>query len=283
MSFLLATFPDESAARLEWLERQLVGPNLKILVQELEAIHGKKDRIGLTEVIGNKERPLLDNGLNVLGKDEIEGLLVNPRLLIDLQERICLEGGEYWFRVNHEPISHEKWERLHSVLAGKKPIGLLTRPQRVIRVGTAAVLGIVLVMLGIFLGNKFGTRDGKPKSAWGWQSLSEKSGPLTEKAYWQQLANLAEQWFDKQPNSSEALTQRLLQFRQGCSRLIFAKHEPLNAADRKWLQDRCQAWSKEIDGMVSKLEQGGSAAEIGGNADQLMLRLVKALRKKSAD
>jgi hypothetical protein len=50
----------------------------------------------LDQVLGKARKPVLSEGLAVLSQDQIRQLLTQPRLLLDLQEHVFLEGKDYW-------------------------------------------------------------------------------------------------------------------------------------------------------------------------------------------
>ncbi len=100
MTVELLEIPDDTQALPRWLESQLVGTDLAALVAQLEAVHGASTAgaTSLDEVLGGNRASVLRDGLGGLKSDQLRKLLVNPRLLLDLQEALLLEGGPYWTR-----------------------------------------------------------------------------------------------------------------------------------------------------------------------------------------
>src|SRR6185369_977325 len=100
MTVELLEIPDDTQALPRWLESQLVGTDLAALVAQLEAVHGASTAgaTSLDEVLGGSRASVLRDGLGGLKSDQLRKLLVNPRVLLDLQEALLLEGGPYWTR-----------------------------------------------------------------------------------------------------------------------------------------------------------------------------------------
>src|SRR4051794_23301158 len=97
MTVELLEIPDDTQALPRWLENQLVGTDLAALVAQLEAVHGASTAgTSLDEVLGGSRASVLRDGLGGLKSDQLRKLLVNSRLLLDLQEALLLEGGPYW-------------------------------------------------------------------------------------------------------------------------------------------------------------------------------------------
>ena len=89
--------PQEPAALGRWLEQQLLGLNLASTIAELSAVHGTPVRQQtLEDLLGPHLDSVLTDGLQSLPLPLLQGLLRDPKLLLPLQELICLEGGGYW-------------------------------------------------------------------------------------------------------------------------------------------------------------------------------------------
>ena len=70
---------------------------------QLEAVHGASTSgvTSLDELLGGSRASIFGDGLGGLKSDQLRKLLVNPRLLLDLQEALLLEGGPYWSAPKH--------------------------------------------------------------------------------------------------------------------------------------------------------------------------------------
>jgi hypothetical protein len=95
--------PDEPSDRGAWLDRQLIGLELRKLVQQLITLGSNRSpEITFADWFEKHRNQVLANGLRSLPTTELEILFRNPTLLMDLQELVFTEGGEYWRSV---PIS----------------------------------------------------------------------------------------------------------------------------------------------------------------------------------
>jgi hypothetical protein len=75
----------------------------------------------------------------------------------------------------------------------------------------------------------------------------------------------------------------LRQFQAGCTRLLEAPHDNLDAPTRDWLRKRCQAWSEKIGELEAKLERDRDVAAVRQAANATVERLSAALREKAAE
>jgi hypothetical protein len=105
---------------------------------------------------------------------------------------------------------------------------------------------------------------------------------VTRKQYLTALADGAEQWRGKRPDTPQALAQRINEFRQGCSQLILADHKPLAPGDRNWLVDKCHLWASKLDVDLAALENGKDVLAVRAEVDQMVDKLVKTLRDRAA-
>lgn len=90
--------PDDPAQLPAWLDRHLAGPHLGELIAELSAVHGPASGAAddVEEFLGNHRQAVLEGGLAALSKEKLRLLLLQPRLLLDLQEVVLREGGPFW-------------------------------------------------------------------------------------------------------------------------------------------------------------------------------------------
>ncbi|MEM9186732.1 MAG: hypothetical protein AAGB00_09585 [Planctomycetota bacterium] len=90
--------PEEHAARVAWLERELVGPDLPRLASELAALHGAGGEPAVAAELAVDSR-LLDRGLSWMDDRQLAALLTHPTTLIGIQRRVLAEDSAYWSRV----------------------------------------------------------------------------------------------------------------------------------------------------------------------------------------
>lgn len=101
MTLPLLEIPDDPQTWPPWLERQLVGFELAELVEQLslvlgEASTGSTPEPPLDEICGPQWTAVLESGLGALTAEQIRLLLKHPQRLLELQERVLLEGQRYW-------------------------------------------------------------------------------------------------------------------------------------------------------------------------------------------
>ena len=137
MNAISLTMPDDFQELIVWLERQIVGSELRQLVGELTSLSATDEpHAALSEIIGTKRDQVLNEGLASLTPSEIRRLLRQPTLLFDLQETVVFEGGKYWQDVaNRHPAltSDAALSREHTILSG------LPRFESDVRPGVAEV------------------------------------------------------------------------------------------------------------------------------------------------
>ena len=298
MKALVLEMPDDPTAQAPWLDRQLVGPNLAALVAELDAVHGRGSSAvppppTLDSVLGGHRRDLLDRGLTVLPRLAVGALLRHPRLLLELQETVLLQGGTYWQELNRSDPDLARsvpavWNRVSARIHPTdrthrdEPLSLPLPPEATRRslanrlvfawASLATIAAAILALLSV----------GQP-SPWGWN----RPGALTRLesesagAYMNRLADAAHEWFDERPATAEDLARRLGTFRADCSRLIVADHARLPADQRAWLVEHCRTWAGRLDDAIHALESGAPPDRVRADADAIMNRLINMLRERA--
>lgn len=290
MKLHVLDIPDDAAQLAPWLERQLVGLELGELVAELEAVHGTSPPKpkSLDEIAGSQLSAALQNGLSAVSPNVLRQLLTNPQALLELQERIFIDGGSYWSRVPATAdvldIVHGSWRRLEPTLTTDS--GPIAAPATISYRGRSwfahpAVVSLAtaaMLLVGLFVWDEFRTTA---PSGWGWERPGALAANVPPDEYLNRLANSADEWFKKRPESAPELAKRILEFRRGCTTLIFAEHQPLAAADREWLVERCRVWAGKLDDHLAQLEAGGSVQDVRTQADDTVNKLIAALRERS--
>lgn len=287
MKLIALDIPNDPADWPDWLERQLVGLELGELVLQLQVFAGSSDesKPTLDEVCGSNIETVLQGGLAPLSQQQLGSLLKHPHLLLELQQRVLFEGGEYWSNV---PISQEHQQRvadaqpriLSQIAAGDAEIPSWQKDdvdRSASRRGGSwlpliAVAATVLISIAFWLSRP-------PVTGWGFNRSGVLTADLPPDQYLDQLAVAADDWFNQRPDTREALAQRLQQFSEGCQTLIEAPHPQLSPEDRAWLIERCQVWKGKIDNQLADLNAGAkSIEEVRAAADQTINTLIKALR-----
>jgi hypothetical protein len=313
MKLIALEIPENVAALASWLEGHLVGMDLAALVAELEAVHThdpKQQSSSLDQVLGNLHAAVQSRGLEALPPDRLRLLLQHPRLLLELQEWVLVEGGPYWRRVAPRHTGREQrvalergWERLAASLAEDRvPATAIPFPRdaavhsparpapgrrwrRLLgSVATMAAAAAVLVAVVIAV-QSFGPEsenDAAARAAWGWNKRGALRYELSRDAYLSSLADSAGEWFNQRPDRPQALARRIAEFRQGCSVLILSVHKPLPEEDRIWLVERCRTWATKLDAHLAAVEAGQDVLKVRAEADTTIDRLVTALRERAA-
>jgi hypothetical protein len=209
-------------------------------VAELTAVHGPAPAgsPGFDRLLGPYLAAVRERGLSVLPQTLLRQLLTQPSLLLALQGHVLSEGGPYWDRLLQgdpglDGMIERGRRRLEAVVASGGAVRVRS-PDRptvprspwyarpwLVSLATAAA---VLLAVGVWNG----VRPSRPAVAvaWGWDRPGALPQDVSADVYLSALADGAEQWFNKRPETAEALARRILQFRQGCSRLLLAEHAP---------------------------------------------------------
>lgn len=294
MNLVAMTIPDNPADLPGWLERHLTGLELSALVAELSAVHGANatQHPPLRDVLGNQARNVAQRGLAVLPTGTIRQLLRHPMLLLDLQAYVLEHGGAYWDRLLDADTSLDASvrggdTRLADYIAETIPpaaIPLRTpwyrKPALVMVLTMAATIAAVVLIPWQSLWTPPGTQE-VVQSGWGWSKPGAIPEDVDAREYLNRLADGAHEWFNKTPDNAVALAERISEFRQGCSKLILAPHEPLSEDDREWLVEKCQAWAKNIDAHLTELESTGDVAVVRVKMDETVNQLINALRNQA--
>jgi hypothetical protein len=312
MKLMALEIPDDTAAVASWLEGNLVGMDLAALVAELEGVHThdpKQHSSSLDEVLGNLRAAVQSRGLEALPPDRLKVLLQHPRLLLELQEWLLVEGGPYWRRVapRHagldQRVALERgWERLAASLSEDRvPATAIPLPRdAAVRspaqpapasrwrrllgsVATMAASAAVLVAVVIAVQSLApeSENDAAARAAWGWNKRGALRYELSRDAYLSSLADAAGEWFNQRPDRPQALARRIAEFRQGCSVLILSVHKPLPEEDRIWLVERCRTWATKLDAHLTAVEAGQDVLKVRDEADTTIDRLATALRERA--
>ncbi len=99
---VLEACQEESISRAQWLEEELVGPSLGVVVGELLVMAGQSvaeqqfTAEQAAEWLGRDLHPALSAGLATLPKDKLDELFRRPAILSGLQELVLVEGSEHW-------------------------------------------------------------------------------------------------------------------------------------------------------------------------------------------
>lgn len=274
MRLLSLDILDNHAELARWLECHLVGLELRDLIVELEAIsETQKVHSSLTNLLGRELSSVLESGLVVLSPIQLRALLANPTVLFELQERVLIDGGGHWESLPisdvHQQAVNRGWERLQTAEASAptKPAWQQRSLQRVAAVAAMVIFGGIVWL-----------NQPPAGPSWGWDRPGALTVELSGQEYLNHLADSASEWFKKPRDTKVALAKRLSDFRHGCDTLIEAQHPQLIDEDRRWLVDKCKAWSGKLDDHLTALSTGDSVANVSQAADETINKLILAMR-----
>lgn len=294
MNYPLLHIPDDHEQLVPWLEEQLRGDDLAALAAELSAVHGEpRQPRSLADVLGERRNDVLQQGLGVLEPSRVTVLLEQPTLLWELSELILIEGGSY---SDQEPPTELQqridagWNRLENELhptrreaseASPRPVSSPTPPPRekspwrsvVAVIAVAAIVGIAVWL---------GRPEPAPPPGWGFNAPGALAVDMEPAEYLQHLARSASVWYNKTPDSPEALRERLEQFRAGCETLLAAEHSQLADADKEWLLKSCREWIEKIDAHLADISAGDKPFEtLQTEANETIDRMIETLTDRS--
>lgn len=285
MNFTSLDIPDDDDALAAWLERQLVGLELGNVVAGLRAFADRSlTQRTLADWLGQDHAHVLSRGLTALPRERLRELFQSPRLLLELQELVLSQGGDYWRTVPrdaaHERLVGESWK---SIATKVEPAATasVAQPERTPHSRRAWLLSSAAALLvGAFAGWQVITRRVTPPD-WGFDQSGLLTADIPPAEYLQRLANAASQWFNRRPEDAADLRQRIQEFRHGCDTLQAASHPQLAAADREWLLERCRVWAGKLDGHLRDLNSGKDVSTVRSEADDTINKLMAALRERA--
>ena len=289
--------PADPAQRPAWLEQQLVGLRLGTLVDQLEVLLDLHEDVGpaLEEICGDRLRDVFRRGLSSLSPEQIQNLIRHPWRLLELQEKVFVEGGAYWSSVprteEHNRLTETDWQALLPRLTDVEnsegqpvvPVQMATPstasvPRRnQFRLWCGSLAAALMVTVGWWLMQP-------PAPKWGWDRPGALAVNLSAKDYLNHLADAADEWKHRRPEIQATLEQRLSDFRHGCQTLIDAPHPQLSPEDRTWLVGKCQDWAGKLDGQLADLRSGTKPMpQVLNEADTTIGNLIDALRKRAQE
>lgn len=302
MKLLAFDMPEETSQLAEWLEAHLVGIELQDLIANLLAFKPEAvdSKVTLEEICGEQLPIVLHNGLGELSREQLSQLINNPGLLLELQEQIVVQGGDYWLNRSgsdvHQKQMDNSWNAIQSQLndlqlADENENDTLSATVKIVRdlpnetknnwkrqllVSAVAIAAVVVISVTL---RELAT---PAPTGWGWNRPGALTAEnLSGKEYLNNLADSANEWFNKRPDNKDDLIKRLTQFRNGCDTLIRAPHAPLAKADREWLIERCGVWSQKLHDQVAALQKGEDVSAILETSDGIINKLMDAMRKRA--
>ena len=294
--------PADPADQPQWLEQQMTGTKFRQLVTELSAVqsdNAKTMRLTDPEVDAINRR-----GLRSLSADRFRELLSCPDQLLAIQQRILMEGGDYWTKVSLEhgetapPFALDAGATGGSTVVNKGA----SKNWNSVFVAVAASLATAAAMLisGFPTFNReidppqtasnqieLAPDAPAPGAAWGFAKFAatvagdRENETVDRQEYFQSLAEAAEAWSAKRPANAMELASRIGEFRMGCSAIMLADH-PLSEDDSRWLKDRCRQWAAALDQQLVAVDGGADVADVTSKVDSIVTRIAGAIRGRAS-
>jgi hypothetical protein len=304
MSLVALNLPENTHDWPDWLERQLVGLELRSLVRQLELIGAEPagtslTRLNLDAILGDRRDALLASGLSSLNETQIALLIRHPRVLIDLQELIFEKGGEYWGNVertpDHESLFIREKQRLSQAFADSllhaddpkiiestlpKPTDASQERQtrtvdsrhRTWLLLAAAIAATLLVaLLPSFTAQREKGRFFAHRGL--------LTTPLKDSEFLRQIAQVISSDWDSNSESKETLKKQLIDFRDSCDVLLAASLPQLDTTVAAELKKRCQLWREKIVKNIDQLASNTPFKEVQSDANATIEKLTKFLNE----
>ena len=294
MNLVLLEMPDEHGALCAWLERRLLGVNLRDLVEQLQLVLGRRDvPPSLASVCGDRLDQVFQGGLSALGAAQVRALVANPTLLLELQERVLVEGGDYWSQLPADPravqAARDQWPAIaqasgagaeagpgpaNGVQAARRDVPSAKPTRRRRAAALAAMAAVLLVAASIWI-----LRPAEPTSGFDRPGLLTSALPA---AQWRAAVAraLEEDWFAERPTAATALQRRLGEMVRGCNSLLATDLTQLSAPEREALRERCRAWRGKFEEQRAALATGAKdLATVMREADALVVQMAAWLRE----
>ena len=283
MTILITTIPDDPKKWAGWLEQHLVGLRLRDLIDELRLLPDSTST-RLKSILNDQHlSEVRKRGLSALTVNQIQALLGSPESLLELQEDVLFNGGDYWTSLPPVEDVMPSIERVRRQLnQASSPDELPVRQiehKSADRSSTRFIIGLMsaaaMLLIGViawrFQPRGSGTVLGKS------EILANNVSSSSE--YLNRIADAGSQWFNQRPADTTQLITLLEQVSGDCQILIDAEHLPLTPAERDWFVAKCQNWKNDFDSTLASLRSGDLPLEAAQSAaDQTMLKLVNALR-----
>ncbi len=275
MSVSIIQIPDDPHRLAHWLEEVITGPQLARVIRELCLLQDRQPLFPpvkpLAEVLGAESTVVLQRGLQALSLHQIRELTAEPELLLELQELLLEEGGDYW---------NQRWQNKgekHHAADMVKPASRSRLPL-LIGGGIASVAAVLILMFAIGNWNSHSAAV-----AWGWHAPNLLSSQQLPSEHLRALAAAGEEWFEKSPANSTELAERIRDMKSGCERLIAARHPQLATEDERWLKEKCQLWLEKFNTQLTSIKADSSVATVQKEMDAIVSKLVDTLRQKAKE
>lgn len=310
MSLRVLQIPDAIANWPAWLESELVGIQLYDLVQELELLSRTEPKTSsLDESLGESRQAVLESGLGSLSPSQLRTLLRNPQQLIELQELVFVEGGDYWQSVPRsdslQTIVNQQWHALASELFESsvskdqtiEPPPIVVAPERdAPAVGLSSdtnvdvrphsdspLLGrrtVVWTALAALAACFLLTIIPLFRSSEGAQFFARASlqrSSLVGKDYLELVADTIRSDWNNQPSEPNGIRDQLIAIRDSCDVLLGSELGQLRPEVATELKTRCKKWQTKFNDALEQLASGADPNSVQAEANQIIRKLLEVL------
>ena len=290
--------PDDMAETGAWLDNLLLSPELVNTIIELELLAG--DRLTtiqtLDSVLASDQQKILNSGLDAASESTVRGFLRQPSLLLELQEQVMINGGEFWQKKADAKFGSGKSDSVTN--RGRTSEGFVqgrahtaavnqTTPTSVAAEGNwsrkrmigviAAMAAAVLVMVSF---SQFGgSGSSVAKGGWGFAKSGLLDSDISEALMLEQLANASAAWHNKTPSTPAELANRLREFDQGCQALLSSRLTQLSPLNRDAVHAACEDCRESIARQLAALSNGGDITQIQSDSDAAIDTLTRAIER----
>lgn len=282
-----------------WLDDLLLSPDLVNTIVELEVLAG--DRLtrvqSLDGVLAASEDAVYESGLANVSDSTIRSILRQPALLLELQQRVMMHGGDFWQKKTDANFGTAKATSMFDTASSgsnaatgpgnqavpanrNKQASFAANGNRKMIFGTlAALAAAVLIMVSI--GQFGGGSSSVAKAGWGFSKSGLLTSDVSEGEMLDRLVGATRSWHNKTPGSAGALAKRLHQFDDGCQALLASDLPQLSAATRRSVHQACENCRTSIAALLDSLERGTDLETVRTNAATAVDELATALQRLS--
>lgn len=298
MNPLALELPEDHSLWATWLDHQVVGPDLRLLVRQWELLAGINSELfpeesweqRLVAQFTDQLPKILAYGLGALSSDELRRFLRQPRLLLALQEQVFMNGGPYWERLSRSAMhlddsagssykvraavretAQPAVKKEHQVEASASLArNSAPKPSR-------SPLRTILMLAAVAASALFAVVYLQPKSQ---SRFFDRTGlvvsSLEGREFTKSLAvAIRDDW--KADSSDAEFRNQLRSLRDSCERLLTADLHQLSPAVAQDLKIRCRKWQTSFSQMLDALDTGRPVSRVRQEANQLVDRLVTVL------
>ena len=298
MNPLALELPEDHSLWATWLDHQVVGPDLRLLVRQWELLAGVNSELSpgesweqrLVAQFTDQLPKILAIGLGALSSDELQRFLRQPRLLLALQEQVLMSGGPYWERLYRSEMHLDDSARSSSkVRAAVRETAqpAVTKEHQVevspsldrnstptpSRSSLRTVLMLAAVAASALIAVVY-LQPGTKSRFFGRTGLVGST--LEGREFTKSLAVAIRDDWDADSSDAEFRNQ-LRSLRDSCERLLAADLHQLSPDVAQDLKTRCRKWQASFSEMLDALDTGRPVSKVRLEANQLVDRLVAVL------